>query len=170
MWILGIYLDFSCIPLLLSLSRRIHVAPAASWATGSPTHLCLPPVSSARGSGEETRVFLLHFPAGDLSCFCKPRHTELPQDAAERLNGHSHEVSSEGEMRLVAKAGISGSWVCVTWAAHPGLSAEHFCFPTTPWGWQRAVYECQSCAAVIHTYCICYMQVENIKLGCFWSS
>lgn len=83
----------------------------------SPTHLCLPQVKSAKGNGEETKVFLLHFPAGNLHCYCKPSqaHRAASGSCREPWWPLSHEVSSEGEMRLVAKAGICGSWVCVTW-------------------------------------------------------
>lgn len=128
----------------------------------SPTRLCLPWVNSARENGEGTRVFLLHFPAGNLHCCWKPSQAQRPP--LRSCTKAWWPLSLEGEVRLVAKAGISGSWVCVTWVIKLNSSA----FPRlSHWDWQLGVYECESCAVVIHTYCICYMEVENIKLGCF---
>lgn len=87
--------------------------PYKSWSflshRLSPTQLCLPWVNSARGNGDETRVFLLHFPAGNLNCYCKPSqaHRPLSRSCREAWWPQSHEVSSEGWHPW--------HWLCVTW-------------------------------------------------------
>lgn len=120
---LGIYLDFSCILMLLCLSRRIHKTPAASWTTGSLPHTSGYHEWTLQGRMEKKReCFFFIF---QLEIFVvtpsHPRHTDLPQDPAERLDGHCHTRWGEP----LSKAGTSGSWVCVTWAISWTLLLSH---------------------------------------------
>lgn len=128
-----------------------------------PTHLCLPWVNSARGNGEETWVFLLHFPAGNLHWYWKPSQ-------AQRLPSRS-----------CLMAPVTGGWeetcgqgwhlwqlgLCDLGCINLGYQAEQFFIPTTFPLRLSLVCLNVNCAVVIHTYCMCYMEVENIKLGCF---
>lgn len=136
--------------------------PYNSWSFRShrlsPTHLCLPGVNPVRGNGEETRVLLQAMPGTQSSLKILQRGL-MATVPWSRIRGRDETCGRGWHL---------WHWVCVTGLHSLGYQLNSSAFPRpSHWGWQLDVHGCENCAVVIHTYCMCYMQVENMKLGCF---
>lgn len=153
---LGIYLDFSCILLLLSLSRRIHETPAASRATGTLSHTSLSTTGElCEGEwGRNKRV--------SYSCSnCKPSQAHrapcLVATVSWGLIRGTDEPCGQG----------CPGWVCETWADSLGGELGTSACPGVPltltawcaWMWEL-------CSSHSHLLRVLHASGEH-KLACF---